>query len=68
MERSFSKNKDVDRKILQHLEDKALFQTLLTSKYAYDITNNDNFWRNSLLAKYASTIQYKPLTLSWKEY
>lgn len=68
MERSFSKNKDVDREILQRLDDRDLFRTLLTSKYSYDITNNDNFWRNRLLAKYSSTIPYKPEDLSWKEY
>ena len=68
MERSFSKNKDVDREILQRLDDRDLFQTLLTSKYSYEITNNDNFWRNRLLMKYASTISHKPEDVSWKDY
>jgi hypothetical protein len=68
MERSFSKNKDVDREILQRLEDRDLFNTLLTNKYSYDITNNDNFWRNRLLLKYPVTIPYKPENFNWKDY
>ena len=68
MERSFSQNKDVDREILGKLDDRDLFQTVLTSKYAYEITNNDNFWRNRLLKRYESTIPYKAENMSWKRY
>ena len=69
MERSFSKNKDVDREILQRLNDMDLFQTLLTSKYFKEITNNDAFWRNRLLTKYPSAVPYKQHSdISWKNY
>ena len=58
----------MDREILGRLDDRDLFQTLLTSKYAYEITNNENFWRNRLFKRYESTIPYKPENMSWKRY
>ncbi len=68
MEKYFSKNKDVDRLILQELDDRSLFETLLTSKYAYEITIGRDFWRNRLMLKYPATLSYKPSNLNWKEY
>ena len=66
MERVFSKNKDADRIILQHLEDRNLFQLISVNKYVYSLTD-ENFWRNRLISKYPTTIEFKK-DQTWKEY
>ncbi len=66
MERIFSKNKDSDRIILQHLDDKDLLQLVLVNKYAHSLAD-ENFWMNRLNIKYPSTVQFKE-NQSWKEY
>lgn len=62
----FSKNKDADRIILQHLDDRDLLQLILVNKYAYSLTD-ENFWRNRLMLKYPSTVEFRR-DESWKEY
>lgn len=60
--------KDVDRKILQELDDKDLFFLLLTKNiYLYKLTD-DVFWRNRLINKYPTTVSYKPEKYKWKQY
>ena len=66
MERDFSKNKDVDKIILQHLDDRDLFQLIPINKYAYSLTD-ENFWRSRLISKYLNTIDFKK-DETWKEY
>ena len=66
MERAFSKNKDADRIILQHLDDRDLLQLILVNKYAYSLTD-ENFWRNRLVSKYPSTVEFKR-DQTWKHY
>lgn len=60
-------HKDVDKKILQKLEDIDLFSMILTNKYLYNLTD-DVFWRNRLSIKYPNTISYKPDEQNWKRY
>lgn len=65
---SLSSIKDVDKKILQSLEDKDLFEVLLTkNKYLYYLTD-DLFWKIRLLNKYPYAVQYKPENQKWKQY
>lgn len=66
MERAFSKNKDADRIILQQLNDRDLFQLLRTNKYVNSLAD-ENFWRNRLISKYPSTVEFKK-DQNWKEY
>ena len=68
MQRNLSEIRDVDKKILQQLEDKDLFQVLLIkNKYLYSLVD-DMFWKNRLLNKYIATVQYKPKNQKWKQY
>jgi hypothetical protein len=65
---SLSSIKDVDKKILQSLDDKDLFEVLLTNnKYLYYLTD-DLFWKTRLLNKYPYAVQYKPENQKWKQY
>src|SRR5665647_842836 len=58
MEKAFTQIKDADRKILENLDDKDLFKTLLTNKYLNSIAD-ENFWRNRLMVKYPLTAEHK---------
>jgi hypothetical protein len=69
MERSFSKIKDVDLKILSELDDKSLFQTCMTNKYINNICSNEDFWRNRYIKKFGlEAIKYKPDEKTWKKH
>ncbi len=65
MERTFSKNKDADRIILEQLDDRDLLQLMIVNKYVYNLAD-ENFWRNRLMSKYPGAVEYKKG--SWKEY
>ena len=64
---SFSKVKDVDRLILQKLEDQDLFNTLLTNKYANSLAD-ENFWMNRVLIRYPGTFQFKEPNPTWRNF
>ena len=57
--------KDVDKKILQELDDKDLFHTLLTNKSLNSVAD-ENFWRDRLMNKYPLTAKYKEEDPSWR--
>lgn len=59
--------KDLDKKILQELENRDLFSITLTNKYLYNLTD-DIFWKNRLSIKYPNTISYKRTEQNWKRY
>ena len=75
MERTFSGIKDVDRKILEKLDDKDLLSILLTNKYLNKILD-ERFWRNRLIQRYPGAISFKKEekeegaghTQTWKRY
>ena len=66
MERVFSKNKDVDRIILQQLDDSDLFQLIRVNKYVYGLVD-ETFWRNRLISRYPTAVEFKK-NQTWKEY
>ena len=67
-DKAFSEIKDVDKQILQNLDDRDLFQLLLTkNKYIYYLTD-DMFWKNRLQVRYPATVEYKPDQQKWKQY
>lgn len=59
-------SKDTDRMILEKLDDKDLFNALLTNKYFYSLTD-ENFWKRRLLERYPNTVEYKK-NETWKQY
>lgn len=63
----FSKNKDVDRIILQKLDDVDLFNTLLVNKYGNSLAN-ENFWMNRVLQRYPQTFKFKEPRMTWRKY
>ena len=68
--RTFSGIKDVDRKILEQLDDKDLFSVLLTNKYLNNILDN-NFWKKRLIKRYPGSVEYKKTkdgATHWKRY
>ena len=64
---SFSKTKDVDRLILQKLNDEELINTLLTNKYANSLAD-ENFWMNRVLIRYPGTFRFKEHNMTWRNF
>lgn len=64
---SFSKIKDVDRIILQNLDDKDLFSALLTNKYLNSLVD-ENFWMNRVLIRYPETFKFKESHMNWRNF
>ncbi len=67
-------NKDVDRKILNNLEDKDLVNLCQTNKKANSLCNDQVFWMNRVFQKFGDVggdilRKYKKdLSCSWSEY
>lgn len=65
--------KDVDLKILSEMDDKELL-TICSSKnkYFYRICNNDFFWQQRYMKRFASikkeAVDHKPIHETWKKY
>jgi hypothetical protein len=69
MERSFSKIKDVDLKILSELDDRSLFRTCSTNKYAYNLCFDEDFWRNRYRNKFGTEERVpKPEKRTWRNH
>jgi hypothetical protein len=66
-ERNFTKNKDADRIILQNLDDKDLFRTLLMNKYTNSLVD-ENFWMNRLLSRFPQVSKYKEQNITWRKF
>lgn len=66
MERSLSKIKDVDEKILNELDDKSLLQFCKTHQYSNEICSNEDFWRRRLFTKYGRVEKNKDR--KWKDF
>lgn len=75
MERSFTKIKDVDIKILNELNDKDLISVCQSNQYANSLCNEDDLWRNRVLIHYGKYLGTAPeikrkyvQNRSWKQY
>lgn len=66
MQKFFSGNKDVDRLILEKLNDKDLLKTCKLGKYALELCD-ENFFRKRLMKDYPDSVKYKN-DKSWKNY
>jgi hypothetical protein len=66
-ERAYTKNKDVDRIILENLYDEDLFRTLLTNKYTNSLVD-ENFWMNRLLSRFPQVSKYKEQNITWRKF
>jgi hypothetical protein len=60
--------RDVDREILNKLDDKELLKVCSIDKYTWNNVCDDGFLRRRLLAKYPKIEQYKIKTESWKNF
>ena len=56
IERSLTKIRDVDLKIMSELDDKSLLSFCQVSKYGNQLCKNETFWRNRLSHKYGEEI------------
>ena len=68
MERSLSKIRDVDLKILSELGDRDVLNYCKTHKYGNELCNNEDFWRNRLQLKYPGSEGLKSLRDTWKDF
>lgn len=68
MERSLTKIRDVDLKILSELSDRDLLNFCKTHKYGNDLCNNEDFWRNRVEIKFLGASQYKSPNRTWKNF
>lgn len=64
----FTSIKDLNLKILSELPDKDLINVITTNKCAYNICNNENFWRDRVVDRYNKVLKYKNQNMSWKDY
>jgi hypothetical protein len=69
MDKTFSGIKDVDRKILESLDDENLFSILFVNKYLNQVSD-ENFWKRRLISKYPGAFSYKTQkrAQTWKQY
>lgn len=68
MERSLTKIRDVDLKILSELDDRDLFNYCKTHKYGRELCNNEDFWRNRVESKFPGAGKIKSTDRTWKNY
>ena len=68
MERSLSKIRDVDLKILSELDDHDLLNYCRTHKYGNELCNNEDFWRNRVQTKFPGAGKIKSPDTSWKNF
>ena len=66
MEKSLSKIKDVDKKILSELDDKSLLEFCKTNKYGYELCNDELFWKNRFIRRFGRAD--KNDVRSWKDF
>ena len=75
MDRSFTKNKNVDMKILNELNDRDLLSVCKSNKYADSLCSGETLWMNRILKKYGRYLGTAPeiknkymKDSSWKQY
>lgn len=66
MERSLTKIRDVDLKILSELDDRDLLNYCRTHKYGNELCNNEDFWRNRVQIKFPGAEKIKSPNMNWK--
>lgn len=57
MEKPFTGNKDVDRILIENIDDRELFELMNTNSYINSLPN-DSFWRNRFQSRYPAVVQY----------
>lgn len=66
---SFGKVADVDKLILQNLDDKDLFNICLVDKYFRDICKDNFFWYNRFIKNFGQhAAKYKPEKRKWRDH
>ena len=60
--------KDIDRKIIENLDEKSILSICSTSSKFFNQICNDSFIQNLLEKRYPGSTQYKPKTQSWKNF
>ena len=68
MERSLTKIRDVDLKILSELDDRDLLNYCKTHKYGNELCNNEDFWRNRVDIKFPGAGKIKSPDRIWKNF
>jgi hypothetical protein len=64
----FSGNKEVDRLILNQLDDYDMLKACNTNSYARKTVCDETFFLNRILERFPLSKQYKPSNYSWKKY
>lgn len=60
--------KDIDRKIIENLDEKSILSICSTSSKLFNQICNDDFIQTLLEKRYPGSTQYKPKTQSWKNF
>ena len=68
MEKSLTKIRDVDLKILSELDDKSLLSFCKVSKYANTLCYNEDFWRSRIIQNYPKAFEFKSKEKTWRNY
>jgi len=66
MERSLTKIKDIDLKIMADMDDRTLLEFCQTHRYSRELCNNELFWKKRLTKKYG--IFNKNEDRTWKQF
>lgn len=68
MKTQLSGYKDVDREILNKLDDKSLLKACSIDKYTWNTVCDDDFLKRRLLGKYPEIERYKLKNETWKSF
>ena len=69
MERSLTKNKDVDKLILSNLDDKSLLNFCkIKNQYVQVLCQDENFWINRINSKYPYLKEHKLQNQTWRQF
>jgi hypothetical protein len=66
MERSLTKTRDIDKKILDDLDDKSLLNFCKTSKYGEMLCQDETFWKRRFISKFGAAD--KNPDRKWKDF
>ncbi len=68
MEKSLTKIRDIDLKILSELDDRGLLSFCKVSKYANTLCYNEDFWRSRIIQNYPKAFEFKSKDKTWRNY
>ena len=62
-------HRDTDLEVMKRLDDRSLLNYCIINRYAHNLCDNEDFWRDRFIQKFGPTAsQYKPDDRTWKRH